>query len=184
MNITAPTPLYRRLLPARFNALPPTVRTLHERTGVHRYRGKVEVERGRGVLSRICAWATRLPREGRGTIEVEIDSAAHQERWSRMFASRTMRSRLWAGDALLYERLGLVTFGFHLDVEPLGAGHAVVWRVAKVRALGVPLPKRWFGGVGAREFERDHRYRFDVFAALPWAGRLVHYRGWLDVDRD
>lgn len=184
MNSMAPTSLYRRLLPAHFDALPPTVRALHERAGVRRYRGKVDVERGRGVISRLCAWATRLPSEGRGTIEVEIDGAAHHEHWSRMFAGRAMRSRLWAHDALLCERLGLVTFGFRLDVEPLGAGHAVVWRVAKVRALGVPLPARWFRGVGAREYERDRRYRFDVFAALPWAGRLVHYRGWLDVDRD
>ncbi|WP_206859981.1 DUF4166 domain-containing protein [Lysobacter changpingensis] len=182
MNATTPTPLYRQLLPARFDDLPPTVRALHERVGRHRYRGKVEVERGHGLLSRMCAWATRLPGEGRGTIEVEIDSAAQGERWARIFAGRAMRSRLWARDALLCERLGLVTFAFRLDVEPLGAGHAVVWRVAKVRALGVPLPRRWFDAVGAREYERDRRYRFDVFAALPWIGRLVHYRGWLDVD--
>jgi len=182
MNATTPTPLYRQLLSARFDDLPPTVRALHERTGFHRYRGKVEVERGHGVIARLCAWATRLPREGRGMIEVEIDSATQGERWARIVAGRAMRSRLWADDTLLCERLGLVTFAFRLDVAPLGAGHAVVWHVAKVRALGVPLPKRWFEGVGAREYERDRRYRFDVFATLPGVGRLVHYRGWLDVD--
>jgi len=181
MTIAVSTPLYRQLLPARFDELPPSVRVLHERAGLHRYRGKVEVERGHGVLSRLCAWATRLPDAGRGTIEVEIDSTPHHERWAREFAGRAMRSHLWIGDGLLCERLGLVTFGFRLDVEPLGAGHAIVWRVAKVRALGVPLPGRWFEGVGAREYERDRRYRFDVFATMPWIGRLVHYRGWLDV---
>jgi len=182
MSVVAPTPLYRQLLSARFDDLPPTVRALHERTGLHCYRGKVDVERGHGAMARLCAWATRLPVAGRGTIEVEIDTDAHRERWARKFAGKAMRSRLWASDALLCERLGLVTFGFRLDVEPLGAGHAVVWRVAKVRALGVPLPRQWFHGVGAREYERDRRYRFDVFATMPWIGRLVHYRGWLDVD--
>jgi len=182
MSATTPTPLYRQLLSARFDDLPPTVRTLHERVGFHRYRGKVEVERGDGVLSRLCAWATRLPAHGRGTIDVEIDSAAHGERWSRLFDGRAMRSRLWANETLLCERLGLVTFAFRLEVAPLGAGHAVVWQVAKVRAMGVPLPRRWFEGVGAREYERDRRYRFDVYATLPWVGRLVHYRGWLDVE--
>jgi len=182
MNAIAPTPLYRQLLPARFDDLPRTLRALHERAGFHRYRGKVEVERGHGVMSRLFAWATRLPPEFRGTIDVEIDSGPHHERWARIIKGRAMRSRLWANDGLLCERLGLVTFGFQLGVEPLGAGHAIVWRVAKVRALGMPLPRRWFDEVIAHEYERDHRYRFDVNATMPWIGRLVHYRGWLDVD--
>ena len=182
MTATVPTPLYRQLLTARFEMLPPTVRALHERIGRRRYRGKVEVERGSGALSRLCAWATRLPSQGRGPIEVEIDSAAHGERWARVFAGRAMRSRMWMRESLLCERLGLVTFAFRLDVEPLGAGHAVIWRVAKVRALFLPLPARWFHGVTASEYEHDRRYRFDVAARLPWIGLLVHYRGWLDVD--
>jgi len=182
MTAIAPTPLYRQLLPARFDDLPPTVRALHERTGFRRYHGKVEVERGHGVLSRLCAWATRLPAQGRGTIDVEIDSGPRYERWARIIKGRAMRSRLWADDRLLCERLGWVTFGFHLGVEPLDASHAIVWRVAKVRALGVPLPQRWFDDVVAREYERDHRYRFEVNATMPWIGRLVHYRGWLDVE--
>lgn len=182
MNAIAPQPLYRQLLAARFDALPATVRALHERGGAHRYHGKVEVERGRGLLSRLCAWSTRLPRAGKGAIRVDIHGSHDRERWSRHFAGRAMRSRLWVRDGLLCERLGLVTFAFRLDVELLATGRAIVWRVARVRALGVPLPLRWFDGVTAREYERDGRYRFDVAARLPWVGLLVHYRGWLDVE--
>ena len=58
----------------------------------------------------------------------------------------------------------------------------LTWRLVRVRALGLPLPLGWFGGVRAREFERDGRYRFDVRAALPGIGLLVHYQGWLDVE--
>ncbi len=88
-----------------------------------------------------------------------------------------MPSRLWDADGLLRERLGLATFDFRLDV----LDGELIWRVERVRALGIPLPARFFRGVVAREFEQDGRYRFDVRAELPMLGLLVHYRGWLDV---
>lgn len=78
---------------------------------------------------------------------------------------------------MLCERLGLATFGFRLAL----VDGAVAWRVVRVRVFGVSLPARWFTGVGARESAEDGRYRFDVWAALPLTGLLVHYRGWLDV---
>ncbi|MGH8082470.1 MAG: DUF4166 domain-containing protein [Lysobacter sp.] len=56
------------------------------------------------------------------------------------------------------------------------------WHLMRVSALGLPLPRSWFAGVGAREFERDGRYHFDVAAQLPWVGLLVRYRGWLDIE--
>jgi hypothetical protein len=183
MSAPVPTPLYRQLLAAQFDTLPPKVRALHERSGLRRYHGKVEVERGGGWASRLCGWATRLPRAGKGALRVEIDADEGGERWARVIAGKPMRSRLWARDALLREQLGLVRFAFRLQVEDLpGAGRAVIWRVAQVRALGLPLPARWFARVSAREYEREHRYRFDVTASLPRIGLLVHYRGWLDVD--
>lgn len=175
--------LYRSLLGAQFDRLPPTLQRLHLAAGRQLYRGKVEVDRGHGWLSRLCAWATRLPRAGHGPIKVEIVAGDGREQWTRLFAGHAMRSRLWARDGLLGERLGLVTFGFALSVEDApGHGPEIVWRVVRVRALGLPLPSRWFGQVKAREYERDGRYRFDVAAALPLVGLLVHYRGWLDVD--
>ena len=90
-----------------------------------------------------------------------------------------MRSRLWVSDGFLCERLGLVTFWFRLSVEHEG----LTWRVARARALGLPLPGRMFSAVQAREGEVAGRYTFDVSAALPVAGMLIRYRGWLHVDR-
>ncbi|GAB3378671.1 hypothetical protein GCM10027432_03020 [Lysobacter fragariae] len=170
--------LFPRLLGSDFEALPPLVRALHSREGAQRYRGRVAVERGRNVLSRLCAWATRLPPAGEGGIDVEIVAHDGVEQWTRTVAGHDMRSRLWASDGLLCERLGLVTFGFRLGVE----GEAITWRVVRFRALGLPLPAAWFRGVRARETQRDGRYLFDVEAALPLAGLLVHYRGHLDLD--
>lgn len=171
-------PVFQQLLGADFAELPPGVQHLHLRSGTTVYAGEVRVERGSGVLSRLCAWATRLPSAGRGPVAVEIASDPSAERWTRHIGGHAMRSRLWASDGLLCERLGLVTFGFRLGVE-----HGqLVWRVQRVRALGVPLPARAFGAVVARESEADGRYTFDVSAALPGVGLLVHYRGWLHVE--
>lgn len=169
--------LFPGLLGPRFAGLPPTVRVLHTREGRQHYRGEVEVERGRNALSRLCAWVTRLPPAGRSAIQVDIVADRGREQWTRTVAGHAMRSRLWSGNGLLCERLGLATFGFRLFAEE----STIVWRVVRFRALGVPLPAGWFAGVSAREFERDGRYHFDVTARLPFAGLLVHYQGWLDV---
>jgi hypothetical protein len=171
-------PLFCRLLGESFATLAPRVRALHLREGTCRYRGIVEVERGRGVLARLCAYATRLPPAGHGPIEVEIAADAEGECWTRRVRGHVMRSRLWGRDGLLNERLGLVTFEFRIDAHD----GAIEWTVVRVRALGLPLPVRWFEGVAARESEVDDRYHFDVRAALPLVGLLVRYQGWLDVD--
>jgi len=170
--------LFPRVLGAAFVTLPDPVKRLHSADGLRRYRGQVEVARGTGVLSHLCAWAARLPPAGRGQVEVEIESGEGWERWTRHIGGRPMPSRLWEQDGLLCEQLGLLRFGFALAVER----DALVWRVARVRALGIPLPARWFTGVTAVESEAEDRYRFDVAAQLPVIGLLVHYRGWLHVE--
>jgi hypothetical protein len=164
---------------ATFSTLPARVQALHRATGTRTYRGEADVQRGTGLLSRLCGWATAQPPAAtRVPLQVEIASTANGERWTRDFAGHPMRSTMWAADGLLCERLGLVTFGFNLTVE----NNALVWHVRRVRALGVPLPARWFNGVKATESEVAGRYHFDVEASLPIAGILVHYRGWLEVE--
>jgi hypothetical protein len=183
MNAGAPIgPLFPRLLGGGFDVLPPSVRRLHLREGAAEYRGEVVVDRGLHPLARLCAWATRLPPAGAGPARVTITASAGREAWVRYIGGRAMPSQLWAGHGamagLLCERLGAVLFGFAMREE-----HAqIVWRVAKVRVFGLlPLPAHWFDGVEARESaDAAGRYRFDVRAALPVAGLLVHYRGWLE----
>jgi hypothetical protein len=165
--------LFAQVLGPAFEMLPAPLRALHLAQGRHRYHGDVQVERGGGLLSRIVAAATHLPPAG----AVEIDATPDAERWTRFIGGRAMPSRLWREGDVLCERLGLATFGFRLQVED----HAIVWRVVRVRVLGASLPAHWFAGVGARESADGARYRFDVWASLPLAGLLVHYRGALDV---
>lgn len=178
MDAAVILPLFQRVLGDDFHTLPPAVQALHLRTGRQRYRGEVEVRRDRNPLSWLLAWATRLPPAGRGAIEVDIDTSEHSESWVRKVGTAAMPSKLWMQDGLLCEQLGLARFGFRLTVEE----GAIVWRVARVHALGVPLPARWFRSVQARESaDEGGRYCFDVAASMPIAGLLVHYRGWLDV---
>lgn len=177
MQADAAPMLFPHLLQARFEALPASVRSLHLRQGAATYDGQVDVVRGRSLLSRLCGWATGLPPTGHAPIRVEIDAAPTHERWARHVHGHSMRSRLWAADGLLCERLGPVTFGFRLDVDD----GRLTWTVARASVLGVPLPAHAFAAVGAVESERDGKYRFDVSASLPLAGPLVRYRGWLNA---
>lgn len=218
--------LYPRVLGVRFMFMPRSLRLLHGRNGRRSYRGEAQVERGKGLCSRVFARIAGLPKAHAGPIEVEIDAGANAETWTRRFGKSAMRSRLRAGDGLVFERLGPMRFAFALEptgelhdapssgVMSLQTGAAVTvssamlpssasrdwrrasvgehehgaanepglsWRLVRVHALGLPLPVGWFAGVGAREFERDGRYCFDVHAALPGIGLLVHYRGWLEI---
>jgi len=121
----------------------------------------------------------RLPRDGRDVpIHVTIVRTSRGETWTRDFAGRRMHSVLRARAGLLEERLGAATFRFAMRVE---AG-VLRWHLVAVRVLGIPLPLTWFDGVRATEEETAQgRYRFDVRAALPLVGLLVHYRGQLDA---
>lgn len=169
--------LYQRILGADFERLPASLRALHARDGVRRYAGEAEASRGAGWLSRLCGGIAGLPPAHAGAIEVEIDAGRHGETWIRRFGHGAMRSRLRERDGLIHERLGPMVFAFALELVDDG----VIWRLRSVRALGVALPLSWFDGMRAHEFERDGRYRFDVRAALPGVGLLVHYRGWLTI---
>ncbi|MDX1550593.1 MAG: hypothetical protein R3278_08630, partial [Lysobacter spongiicola] len=51
---TADEPLFQGLLGPAFGSLPPRVRHLHLQDGLAIYSGEVEVERGTGLLSRLC----------------------------------------------------------------------------------------------------------------------------------
>lgn len=169
--------MFGRVLGDAYARLPTTVATLHGCDGARRYSGEIDVVRGRGMLSRLVALATRLPPHGRGRVDVDMVADAHGETWTRRVAGHAMRSRLHAHGGVLREQLGAVTFDFRLTVDEAG----LHWHVDAVRIAGLGLPRRWFEHVTALESDVDDRYRFDVRAVLPVAGLLVHYHGWLHV---
>jgi hypothetical protein len=140
------------------------------------------VQRGTGVLSRLCGWLARLPPAAPFVpITVSITPRADgSQHWRRQFGAALMPSKLRADRSWLREDLGALTFWFALRVHNEG----IDWRVARVRVLRVlPLPARWFAQVHAWSGAgADGRYRFVVHAQLPLLGLLVRYSGWLASD--
>lgn len=167
---------FERLLGDALDRLAPVVRALHRRrNGV--FKGEVEVQGARGWAARLCAAAAHLPGDYAGPISVELAADGDGEIWTRRFGRHVMRSRLWAEGGLLHERLGLLRFMFRLEVDQ----GRLVWTLAGLRALGMPLPAGWFSGLTATAFACGASYCFSVGASAPVVGLLVHYRGTLYV---
>jgi hypothetical protein len=170
--------LFQRLLGQRFDALPAPVQRLHSARSVTLAVGRARVARGAGALSRFFAAVSGLPEPGNDVgVRVEIDARRGCETWTRTFAGKPMRSMLRERGGLLHESLGAAGFWFRLEASAEG----IDWHLVRVAVLGVPLPVAWFRDIVARERAEGNRYSFDVRAALPGVGLLVHYRGWLDV---
>jgi hypothetical protein len=166
-------PLFRRLLGAPFDALPEAVRSVHS-ASVVRLVGECEVIRGEGWMSRLCGAVAGLPPAAeRVPITVAIDAIGDGEAWVRDFGGHGFRSALRASDGELHERIGPASLRYRLVPEPDG----IRWEFVGMRVLGAPLPAFAAAIIDARERVLGGAYTFDVRAALPGAGLLVHYRG-------
>ena len=170
--------LFEQVLGRDFSRLVEPVHALHRMRGDARYAGRVNVMQATHPLARLLAKVTRLPPAMRDApLQVEFNANAAQETWHRSFDGHVMQSRLHVRRGALREWLGPVRFTFALRVDTDGA---VLWRVARVHALGVlPLPTRWFDAVRCREDADGDRYTFEIDAVMPVIGRLVRYEGWL-----
>lgn len=178
MHGTVLPTLFQQALGAAFFWTAPCVRRLHSVRGQARYRGLCDIECGTSPLARLCARAAGLPAAGAAVpTTVTFDAGQKGETWRRDFAGKPMVSRLEYRDGLLCERLGPMQFRFFLHA---GEDGSLWWQVAGVRLFGLlPVPVKLFDGVRCREREQDGRYEFLVEAALPLAGLIVRYEGWL-----
>ena len=176
--------LFQTLLGAAFFRLPDSLRALHGVHGVARYSGQVTITRGTGLLSRICGAVSGLPRPmADEPVTVDFTTGPKGEIWARAFGAppkvSKMRSKLWHHEGQLRERLGPMQFRFVLHTWE----GTIFWNVVGARLLGIlPLPAALFRDVRCNEREIDGRYVFEVEAAMPVIGKLVHYRGWLLPD--
>ncbi|MET0617558.1 MAG: DUF4166 domain-containing protein [Luteibacter sp.] len=105
----------------------------------------------------------------------ELEADERHERWTRHFPNMTMRSRMRVRDGHLIERLGPVTFHFHLHA----IDGALEMALAKLTVLGLPWPRRLRPDIVARETDREGRFHFEVMASLPLIGRVTAYTGHL-----
>lgn len=173
-------PLYRRIMGEGFDRLPEVTRRLHRGRPAVIAIGEAEVAPPAGVLARLIAAAFGLPRvEGKVPVRVVIESRDGREHWTRFFGDTAMRSVMSAAPGnLIEERFGPFALRMRLVVKPGGLD---MERVSG-RLWGVPLPGFLLPQVRATERVDDYRrHAFDVEIIAPVAGRLVAYKGWLEV---
>jgi hypothetical protein len=169
-------PLYRRMLGADIERLPPGLRRFHLAPEGGRGEGLLRVTRGSGLLHRLLGALAGFPAAGeqiRVRLQVAIEGG--RERWVRHFDERPLESVQWAEGTLCAERSGLATFLFRLDASERG----LVYHFVRVRMLGVPLPS-FLGPTSAVELTRTDdpdEWRVDVRFRFPILGDVLRYQG-------
>ena len=174
-GVEAGPPLYRRLLGETFDRLPEAVRAMHEVHGDSGAAGEGEVKRGGGPIGRLIGAVVGFPPAGSYPVHVEFLERGGRERWIRHFGPHRFWSWFSIKSGLLYERFGLLRFGFELPCDE----SALRMRLVRWSACGVPLPLFLAPRVDAREWQEGDRFRFDDRITMPLIGELIHYSGWL-----
>ncbi|MFK2892222.1 DUF4166 domain-containing protein [Dyella flagellata] len=166
-----------------WHRLPASVRRMHGSDARVLARGVADVEGDDNPILRALRRMLGLPPPSAGqALEVCIDRNGSHETWTRRFALGCMQSVLHhdADATHLLERLGPVTLRFKLSPD----AHGVTWHLNGAWLLGLRIPRPWLGTVLSHSGEREGRYAFTIDTRLPWIGRLVAYRGWLEIVAD
>ncbi len=167
--------LYQRVMGPAYDALPSSLRAVHNVLRSAGAAGEAVVTRGTHPLARLVAWVMRFPSEGTHALHVLMTERDGVETWRRDFAGRAFESRLRKRGRRLQESFGPLHFAFDLPSDSMGLCMVMrAWWLGPLR-LPLALAPRSI----AREWGEGGRFHFDVPIALPGIGLLVHYRGWL-----
>jgi hypothetical protein len=178
-EISAPAPLFRRLLGNAYDALPPVIRRAHEVHGVLVLEGKADAASPDHVLGILIARLFRLPRSGSDMpVRVEMRSEDDgSETWTRIYPGVTMRSNLRNADSRTHqvtEVLGPLSIRLQWNASERG----LQLQTISARMFGCPLPDFLRPRSHASEtVGADGQFHFDVPIALPLIGTIVHYKG-------
>jgi saccharopine dehydrogenase-like NADP-dependent oxidoreductase len=178
-EISAPPPLFRRLLGDAYDALPPAIRQAHEVQGVLVLEGTADATSSGHVLSILIAWLFRLPRSGSNMpVRVEMRSEDDgSETWTRIYPGVTMRSNLRNPDSTTHQVTEVLgPLSIRLQWKP--SERDLQLRTISARLFGCPLPDFLRPRSHASEtVAADGQFHFDVPIALPLIGTIVHYKG-------
>jgi len=173
-------PLYARVMGESFALLPEVTRRLHRGRPAITAEGEAAVVGARNAAGRLIAKLFGFPAEAsRVPVRVLIESRDGKEYRTRFFNGKPMRSVMQrAGDGIIEERFGLVAIRMALVARPDGLD-----MVPEAGRIGpIPLPGFLLPTIKAEErTEGNRRHRFDVEIGLPLLGRLVAYRGYLEL---
>ena len=172
---------FQQILGPSFDALPEPVRRLHSLTAPTAVAGLADIEVAPGLIPSLICWLAGLPKSGTG---VPVSAAFTPdgrggEHWVRRFGERRYASSFSAvrrGDEnLLGERFGPFSLEFRLQASRTGLS----WLLVDVTCVGIRAPRWAVPKVGCLERGEGGRFAFDIKAALPFVGPLIHYIGWL-----
>ena len=171
-------PLYRRLLGADFDRLPPAVRALHDLRDRSVWTGRADVERGASIVCKVIAAIAGLPPAGPDQpLTVTFNAENGAEIWHRSFDRSVFRTRQTLGAGVILEKAGPA----RLTLAPKVSAEGLSLALAGVHVLGIPAPRILLPNVETREYEKDGRYYFTVEARISYFGLLVRYAGWLEA---
>src|SRR5215468_4121917 len=129
--------LYRRLLGAAFDSLPPTLRDFHDVEHERHFRADFRITRGRGWLRRLVCWLGGLPPAGEQVpLRLRVVPEGDRERWVRDFGGHRLESVQWTADGLLIEAIGPMRLALRVTVD----GPALRLETVKAWVLGVRWP--------------------------------------------
>jgi hypothetical protein len=122
----------------------------------------------------LLAAAVRAVHERRPVTLVGVASVVRGSTWlARLFG--------WVTGLPPEQHNGPVTVLLEATFKYSLEGGAIRWTAVAGRTLGVPWPDSWLKGIDASETIRGNQYYFNVRAALPVVGLVVHYVGAVDV---
>lgn len=172
--------VYQQVMGADFEQLPGAVKTFHSACGAHRFRGRVAIDGAENWLGRVIARMGRLPRGApESDFEFSLNADSRSETWRRHFSGGDMCSVLHPQGERLVEVLGIFRLRFRLEAEE----NKLAMRLERIIAFGLPCPRALFPSVIAEETGEGAEFRFNIEMHTPLAGRVVRYRGYLDVSR-
>lgn len=181
LPMNAPAALFPSLLGPEWNGLNESVRRMHGDSARLRACGEADIEGAMNLPARGLRALLGLPSPGtRQPLEFTIERRGMRETWTRNFAGARMRSVLDGAGGLLREQLGPMTFRFRLRRRE----SAIEWDLHSTRLMGIRVPRWMSGHVLSESGSELGRYAFKVDVRMPLIGRLVSYRGWLEVVND
>ncbi len=171
--------LFQGALAAQWATLPQQIRALHEFSDEAVFEGHADVERGRGLFGKFCAFLFRFPKAGKN-VPVSVTKSRRQDKeiWCRTFGPRSFQSRLRPAASPGMVREAFWPFEFELDSHV--ENDSIHLPVRRGWCLGMPWPRFLLPRSEAREYVQDSLFRFDVALYAPLTGDLiVRYRGHL-----
>lgn len=178
-------PLFRQVLGDDFDALPATVKALHNRFGKTVYEGRANVKGATGLFGRIAALLVGFPSDMNDIpVRVTLTADDKSETWVRKFGEKTFRSHMSIQEGKrLRERFGIFSARVNLCLKD----GKLLYPVSHGRLFGLlPLPGFLMPQSIAHErVDEEGRFVFDVLIQFPFGGRIAHYQGWLErVDQE